>query len=388
MDLNISDFENELSNHNQMFQQAYFLSDWNNTDAKRPYYLFNQANEQVKKNIDTYFFPSDEIGQDKIAQYNNSHRQTRISADNIVIASNGTSLLFFLIIDSVMNGNSVFLIFTPVYYTVIEIIRLFNLSAEIFEINFPYKQVNWDLVNSIVQKRKINCLVITDPIWGSGLSLTNSDYKSLLKIANVNSCHIIIDNTRGGMKWNGKCNDAGCDVLGYIPNLKHFSIIDSPCKRLFLNGEKFAISYTEEKVKKRLDHLIEIISGSMSSIQVLLMQEIFKEESYKETCETINANISKAINNYELLNSALMGNNIVLSRPDNGYYAMLGLPRDTFEKQDDYHIFHELLFRFHTYSIPMSLSQCNNDQYYLLRINLLLPINTTIEVIRSLLLIN
>lgn len=368
-----ADCEAELRKHNQINQAAFFISDWNSSSILRPDEIIQKVMALSVQHSDEYFFPSDNIGQDVIASLHRTQFGINLAEGNIVVAASATELLFVAILEQILNGVKGFLVFSPVYYSIIEAIEAFNISPVLFNLHFPYFMIDWHVVEEVIMSNNIACIVVTDPIWGSGVSISDHDMTNLIQIARRHSCHIIIDHARGGMKWECQNHSVGCKISQHIPIYDNISIIDSPCKRLFLNGVKFAIMYTSSNLKKKYDHLIDILSGSISAPQALLMREIFQPAIQQDIIHKISANIQKAKNCYQLLHTFLLGKNAYINRPDDGYYAMLAFPRNMFSYDDDHNIFLELLHKHHIYTIPMSLSGCDDHLFYLVRVNLLLP---------------
>ena len=335
--------------------------------------LISEAASCYKEKQNSYFFMNNyHKERNKFAADIIASNNINISADNISIASNGTSAIFISILSIKHKHNiSNVLLISPTYFTNINVIELLRMNLHYHQVDiFGDKKFGFDEIRKNIINNKIDLIIITDPLFGMGLSISKTDYDSIINIANEFGIWIIIDYIYGGMEWNLPVNVVNGYLIENVVNYQKIIIIESISKRLFLNGIKFSIIYSNANIICTIEELSESFIGSSSYVQNELFTQIYEPSNVPVVIEQIKKNIEFTKQTFCNVKSALLGTDAFLTSCDSGYFALLGIPIHRLNKLSGNKAAVAILDRVNILTIPHSRYLFKDKRYYFFRINL------------------
>lgn len=353
-------------------EHPIFLSDWDTSEPiLRPKGLIEKSLLESLNNIDSYYFMEEDQGKGVFLDYcDHKFHEHGITRDKFVISPNATMSISLSIMALKDIGVHSFLSLSPVYFTFDIIFRILNCSYDKMPISSFYN--NFEKLEEHVVENKIQAIIITDPHYGSGVSLTKEDYYKLQKLAIKKDLWLILDYARGGFHWDkGKIELFDFDKYKTLSSYSKFIFIDSISKKLFINGFKTSLLISSPDIIHRCELLADGFVGSICASEIRVFENIYKIDNENQIKNMMIENMNKVKQVYELLNSIVLGTNIELSLPDDGNYCLCSLPKQLFHISDDCEIFKKLLYDCGIYTLPQSLYYDENKIYYAFRVNLL-----------------
>lgn len=360
---------------------TFFISDWNKDDGILDFnidkfYLTNDYHKQ--KN--TYFF-SDEFKQIK-DEYPPllTNSKEHISSECFSIVSNCT-IANFLCLYYVKTKKEKLnaLILAPTYFSYIRILQ--DVGANINYIDCYASQDIPEQICEVIYSYQINIIIATEPLFGTGVSLSENILKRISSICEEQDIFFIIDYTYGGMKWHENNCEQDSIFLSLINN-KHTLLVESICKRIFLNGIKHGIIFADSEIIKAIEDISVYTAGCLSEQQILLYKNLYAIENRKYIIKTINENNMYYESNYSLIKTFLANTSFDISLCDCGYFCVLGIPKITQRKNMD--IAKEILHRTNILTIPHDRYIFDMNKFYYFRVNLSLEQNKLIQAIKLL----
>lgn len=364
---------------------SFFLSTWNCEiieDFKDPQLICSIIEQSNKNNALYKYFFWDELDKKKFISFCTHKYNVVIPADNLTLASNGTSSIF-LTLRYLRQTHKNVCILTPNYFTTINL--LFDFNYNVFNeciINNGKVFFNQDDFIDDLNRFSIDLLILINPLFATGINILQILNKKLIKYINKNKITVLIDNMYGGMEW--ECDLNIFDILTYkkIVNLNNYILIDSPAKRLLLNGCKFSIilsNIAEFNMMIEKDSVSYI--GSMASSQIALYNNLFTIEFQPQINRLLNNTISIAKQNYEFIKNYTRGSMLNLIPCHSGYFCLAYCKKRHIDDLDNSI---DILTNYNLFTIPHSRYIMNDDDYYYFRINLLLDITSIIESLSKL----
>lgn len=359
-----------------------FLSDWNKSDD---ILNFNIERLNITSKYHSYkniYFFSDEF--DKLKQsygpYINN-KLVRLPPERFAIVSNCTAASFlclYYILREKGKINS--LILAPTYFSYIKTLQDFH--SNIFFIDcYNNNNVISQIVKN-VKEHKINTIIVTEPLFGTGVSLPKNIYNEICKICNNNDIFFLIDYSYGGMKWN----DYNCEQDNYFINLTKYRnviLVESICKRIFLNGIKHGIIIADSNIIKTIEEISVYSFGCLSEQQILLYKQLYKLDNRDYIINTINKNNMYYRNNYHLIITLLSGTSFHISSCDCGYFCLIGIPKN--KNTNSLSIAKRIINETNILTIPHDRYIFNCNKYYYFRVNLAVNHNKITNSINGLL---
>jgi aspartate/methionine/tyrosine aminotransferase len=367
-------------------KDTFFISDWN---KENDILDFNVNQFQIKneyhKNKNTYFF-SDEFQEikKKYAPYvlcQNTYKC--ILPDDFAIVSNctiGGFLSLYYINQCFSKINA--LILAPTYFSYIRILQ--DMGANIHYIECYNSDDNKIIkeINDSIHTNSINIIIATEPLFGTGVSLSEKIFLEINNICESNNIYFLIDYTYGGMKWN----EYNCEQDSFFINLaksKYTILIESICKRVFLNGIKHGIVMANPQIIKKIEELSVYIAGCLSEQQILLYKQLYAITNRKYISETINRNNTHYESNFALVNTLLVNSHFDISLCNCGYFCLIGIPKHV--HNENISIAKNILQTTNILTIPHDRYIFNCEKYYYFRVNLAISSEKLIPALQLLL---
>lgn len=318
---------------------------------------FNQAHQ--------YFF-SDEFTDLKkfIISENSEFFQYNISDLNFTFVSNGTIAAWLSLLTIFKEKKHIrVLLLSPTYYVYIEMLR--QLNAEIY-----YDSV-FDNIESTILSQKINLVIINNPLFGTGMCVSNKWITTIQDaLLKTNGC-ILIDNIYNGLKWEHNVSLNDFELYNAVSSNNNFIILESLAKNLFLNGIKHCSIFSSPEWIDKLEKNSVLFFGSITAQQYNYIQKLYSKNEHSFIIRQLTQNIDYAKSNYYLLLSMLAGKNVYVSQCISGIFCLLGIPRSKFHTQDDLLIAKEILQKSNILTLPHDRYLHIDTKNYCFRVNLM-----------------
>lgn len=378
----ISDIVKLANNRN-----ACFISGWDksdqilNIDDK---IIEQSIHQQIHKN--TYIMSKDmEELKQKISLYL-SENGLKISKNNMTIVSNGTSAAFISLLQTFKKNASNFLCIGPIYFTYMHLFnifkkRLYNYNLDLFQkIDIDFIVLEKELIDY-----EIHCIILTQPFFGSGINLKESDLKKLVLLCQKRKIYLLIDYVYGNMDWKCESHIHNSKLISLIISSDYCSLYESISKRIFLNGMKNAIIFSSPNTIHDINIDSEICLGSISYIQESLIYTIYSPENLENVNYFIRDALAYALNNYNLLCTLTLGTDIKLCKTTSGYFTLMAIQKSYFDSEEDQAIVKEIYQKTGIVTIPHSRYYYSSANYYCFRVNLVIETNTLLTAVQTLL---
>lgn len=318
---------------------------------------FNQAHQ--------YFF-SDEFTDLKkfIISENSEFFQYNISDLNFTFVSNGTIAAWLSLLTIFKEKKHIrVLLLSPTYYVYIEMLR--QLNAEIY-----YDSV-FDNIESTILSQKINLVIINNPLFGTGMCVSNKWITTIQDaLLKTNGC-ILIDNIYNGLKWEHNVSLNDFELYNAVSSNNNFIILESLAKNLFLNGIKHCSIFSSPEWIDKLEKNSVLFFGSITAQQYNYIQKLYSKNEHSFIIRQLTQNIDYAKSNYYLLLSMLAGKNVYVSQCISGIFCLLGIPRSKFHTQNDLLIAKEILQKSNILTLPHDRYLHIDTKNYCFRVNLM-----------------
>ena len=124
------------------------------------------------------------------------------------------------------------LVFTPCYFT--NESALLSLGFNIFFTYLSNNTIDKAELVSLIKEKRINSILITDPIYGMGVSIKNETYNKIIEIAKEYKVTLIVDYSYGNMVWNEQEHIFNYNLVSKLSSSGiNYFIVDSLPKKLF-----------------------------------------------------------------------------------------------------------------------------------------------------------
>lgn len=369
-------------------KSPFFISDWDSANdlVCRPKNILEESLKKSIANLDKYFFIEDSFGKDTIINFfNNSHMC--LNQNSFLIGPNASLMITTALIALKDIGIKNILIVLPVYFSIPQILRILDIKYYKYNTAFPRYQLDFENIKKILQETSADAIIITDPFYGSGINVPLIFYEKLINYLNERNIYLLIDYARGGSKWdcNTKMSIFNFDLYNIVNKANKYIFIDSISKRIFINGFKSSLLFSNLEVIQKIRKLGDCFIGSISAGQMEFINHLYNISNTASINKMIRENVLKAQNHFELIKTLLLGSDIIYTEPTDGNYTLLGIPKIHFNNTNDISIFYEILNNFDIYTLPQSLYTYEDSKYYIFRVNLLLEVDKLFLALHKLL---
>ncbi len=363
---------------------TFFISDWNkennilNFDIDKTSLL---SKYHTKKNV--YFFS------DEFQKLKENHAPFAlcgetiepISPSHFSIVSNCTVASFLcLYFISKQKKKINALILAPIYFSHIRILQ--DIGANIYYIDCYNNKNIIDEICEIVNHNTIDILIATEPLFGTGISIAKYIFCKINEICNEREIYFLIDYAYGGMKWDDHLGSQEAFFMNLAKN-NYTILIESVCKRIFLNGIKHGIIVANAQIIKAIEEISVYVAGCLSEQQILVYEQLYNINTQNYIAEIINKNNSHYSSNYSLLKILLADTPFVISLCDSGYFCLIGILKNF--NMSNISIAKNILLRTNILTIPHDRYIFNSEDYYYFRVNLAVSQDKLLSAIQILL---
>ncbi len=385
--LTVSQVVHEYTKQNH--KSPFFISDWDSSTniIFRPQIILEDSLKKSLDNMDKYFFIEDDFGKDSVIKFFKNFNVV-LDKNSFLIGPNASLMLTTALIALKDIGIKNILIILPVYFSIRQILRILDIKYIQYGTIFPEYQLNFEEIKTLLQENPIDAIFITDPFYGSGINVSLNFYNMLINYLNETNVYLIVDYARGAMKWDYNTITHIFDFQLYntLKKAKNYIFIESISKRIFVNGFKNSLLFSNYNIIQRIRKLGDCFIGSMSAGQMEFLNNLYSISNIASVNEMIKKNIITAQKHFELIKTLLLGTDISYTVPTDGNYVLIGIPKKRYENTADINIFKKILYDFNIYTLPQSLYTYEDINYYIFRVNLLLNIDILIIALQELLL--
>ncbi len=354
-------------------EKAIFISDWN-AELERITYpsIGIGKNLNDKNTIGNYYYWTDELNyKSHFQQCYQELFQTELSSENFLIGSNGSSSTMLSLMALKELGVNKILAFTPIYFSAIRLFELLDYQMYRFDLDIRNDfRINIELLEMEIVRNNIEAVFITDPIFSSGIEISESIYDQINNLSRKYNIWIVIDYIYGGMNWESS-NFIISNKIPHITNtFSNYIVIESIAKRLFVNGIKTSIVFSTSQIIKKISRLSIYTVGSMCCLQLNMLKNIYYVENAHIINGLIEKNVHQASRRFNRILSLTKGKNCIISSCNCSYFFLMGIP---YQYQiDDIGYAVNILKQIGVLTVPHSRYLMTNNQYYIFRVNLLI----------------
>lgn len=353
-------------------KDAYFISSWDKNECilNIDPYLIEQSIHQ-QEHVNTYIMSKDmRLLKDRISLHLNKH-SIEISKKHITIVSNGTCAAFISLLQTFKRGATNFLCIGPIYFTYMHLLNIFEKKLYHYDIDlFEEIEVNFNILKKEIEDNDIHSIILIQPFFGSGINLKDSVLEKFILFCEKQEIYLLIDYVYGNMDWNSLSHIHNAQLIQLVTASNFCILYESISKRIFLNGMKNALIFSNPKFICDINTDSEICLGSISYVQESLLHTIYSPNNINNINEFIKDVLDYSSNNYDLLRTLVLGTEIKLCKSTCGYFTLLGIPKHYFESSTDQDIVNELYRKTGIVTIPHSRYHYYSSEYYCFRINL------------------
>jgi aspartate/methionine/tyrosine aminotransferase len=358
----------------QSLKIPIFVSDWDtlNEEAEYPLKFISNALNMNSTSVLPYTF-SDEQDEIKQLVLKELGRGNVILAEsNLAISLSATAALYLSIISLYKQGQRRFLLFTPVYYSIIETLK--DLKADIFYYHLLDRSafaIDFDRLENMLANN-IDVLFISDPVYCVGKDISQVLLKRIADLCNKYNCYLFLDNTLGGLEWEGTATGVfNHNKIESVKSAEKYLIVDSLTKRMLVNGLKHALIFADERLVSEIEDLASQVYGGFCFPQLQLMRELYAGQNIKEVSDMLQHNIQLIKANYQLLNSFLIGSPFSLYEANSGYFTMIVHDRYLSSEVNIEAQIKSCLYDFNTFLLPPWYFNFDDQNHFGVRVNLL-----------------
>lgn len=361
-------------------KEKLFLSTWDielNEIEKTPFLISKiEKGACINNDYYKYFFWNDQGLKEHFQKYIKKIHNISIEPKKFTISTNGSSAIYMSLSILRRKFQNVCII-SPNYFTSINILNelKFNIYYESIiergEFHFNSKKFKKELFDN-----KIELVLITNPIFSTGINFLSFLDKDLLDFINENNIFILIDNMYGGMEWQERNAIFDYHTYQIIQKIKNYIFLESPIKKFFLNGAKFCIIISSNKeISNNIEKESVIYIGSMAASQINAYKEFYNIKNAKKLNEILCKNIKVAEKNYQMLKLFLKNTNFNLMECKSGFFCLAYIKK---KYTDDILNSLDISSHYDILTIPHSRYLLDDENFYYFRINLLANIENIV----------
>lgn len=369
----------------QTGRSPIFLSDWDSEldQVVIPTIPLNVTNDEMHK---YYFWTDEENFRTRFKSFFEKVFAENLDINSFAIGANGTSCLALSLMALKEIGIKKAMIVTPIYFSTLNLLDMLEFDVDEYplqsDMNFT---IDLERLAYALQQQKPQVLIITDPIFGTGIEIPETTLKQIVDLCNRKDIFILMDYVYGGMKW--QVSDLNKYIFNYsvykiISSAKNFVWIESISKRVFLNGAKTAFVFASPRVIRHILRLSIFTVGSMCHTQLKVFSNLYNCSNSPYISSCILQNVETAQRNFYRIHAMALDTDWSISESNCGYFSLISFPKRN--KYGDINLAIDLLEKAGVLTTPHSRYLLQSDDKYSFRVNLLLSTETIIEGISRL----
>lgn len=308
--------------------EPFFISDWD-VDPSLVVYpeALLKSSLQYKSNTELGYQFSDDLIELKslFANHLKSIEGIQVAPENVALVINSTNAIYLVLLALYRKKCKRFLLTTPIYYTFPEILTDLNCDIVYYHLldNDGFIH-DVDHIRDLIVNYNIEVLVITDPVYCSGRSLTQQEVDEITELCSRYNVWLVVDTSLSGLDWKMmSLSTFQHDKFNKTRANNRTIIISSLSKSVFLNSVKYATVLGPLEIVKLIEDLTSTVSGGFCISQLWVFRELYQPDNFLFIQEIGVQNLKTIKSNYSILGSALLGTEYALHPTDCGYFTMI-----------------------------------------------------------------
>jgi bifunctional pyridoxal-dependent enzyme with beta-cystathionase and maltose regulon repressor activities len=302
-----------------------FISDWDisNGKANFPDVLIQKALAIPAKDALKYIFSEDLTDLKlKIKQLYKSSGFDLMDTGISIVASPTTAL--YITIQTLSKlGVKKILVFTPVYYSLIDSLKDLGISIIYYHLNdVDNFSIDFNKLRETIEEQEVEAIVISDPIYSCGIGISATDYGNLIEMSSSFSVWLLVDYALGGMSWQ-EGSDEPFIKSKMASTYSKCILIESITKRLVINGLKSCLIFSNQQITDQIEIHGSQVYGGLTLPQITLLKEIYELDRFSDVIAIIKRNIEVVQDNYKMLKAFLLDSDFNLYSSNSGYFSMI-----------------------------------------------------------------
>lgn len=357
-------------------KSPYFLSDWDNYKEDElifPQHILKKVYlNSIERSSSYSFMSSVESYKTIFSNFLLEREGVRIDKKNIAISHNSTTAIHLCIHALTLLNVKRFLVITPVYFSVLNLLKNSKLSINYFHLNIKNNfRINFDELEIFIKEQYIEAIIVTDPVFCTGIEYEINSLQKIVDMCKKYKIWLLYDYTLGGVLWNEKkFGIVNSKKIKEIIKLDKFIFIDSITKKLFLNGLKFSSIIANTHIIELVEDNSENFSGGLNYSQIKLFEEIYNQSNYDTIHNILTTNLLSIKNTYKLIKSVLIKSDFDIVCPNSSNFTII-FHKSKKIKDIDYKIFiTKVLYEKNVLLIPLCRFFFYNDNLFGFRVNL------------------
>ena len=376
---------NEFVSRNQ--RKPHFISDWDisNTLAQFPNTMIEQSLLRSQKSSFNYLFADEQVENKlqmvELFKANGVH----IDIGKITMNSSATASLYLSLLSLSKRGIKRFLVFTPVYYTILDTLRDLNTSIIYFPL-YDSNEFKVDLaqIEEIVSTQEIDAIVFSDPIYSGGIEISENIFEFLAELSAKRGTWILCDQTLGGLEWrNVSFSQIAYSKISALLKTERFIFIDSISKRLLVNGLKISVVISSPDMILEIENLASQVCGGFNSAQMEFLKELYSPSNSAELSEIMRKNVAVMKDNHQKLSSVLSNTQYGIYEANSGYFTMIRHNEYKLEELDTKQIITKFLWEEELLAFPSSNFSFHKQNRFAFRVNVMIDLDPMILALEN-----
>ena len=312
--------------HKKNGAQVTNISGWDITNPAKylNFQLLDDIENQAKNFYGQYIDNKVLLESRKKHIFNLQNIYPRFFADKDSLVTNGSTESLYILL-SFFKKKHVKTIYalSPYYFTLQKICD--DLGLEFVHINRTSSlSVNFNDFEQHLHQVNPDCVIlVTQPIYSSGLSNSFSDLTKIVELCIACKGWLLIDYAMSGIIWSSNEHIFHNQLLNVASLYKRTFFIDSPNKRALIPGIKLGLIFMPNYYSEEVENHIELLSGGVSAHQAAFFL-CLAEDELSLASHAHNCGLVKDLNDtYLLALNVLVNKGWIITKPAQGIFSMV-----------------------------------------------------------------
>jgi len=326
-------YEEEGAYRRQTGEPLWSISDWHNDpgDIALPTTMLAGLRVDAVSMSRYRFLDTVNSTKGHIGSFYRCYCGVNLDPESFALCSNGTAALTLSIRCLAEQGVRRMLVLTPAYFSLFKVLDSHGITTIYMHSDLTDEIVlDVDRILHIARHQMVDAVFITNPVFSTGLSLTPSSLRDLIKYAECTGTWLILDETLAGLPWHSGLQSP------FVTHGMHEALqcsrsiyIWSVSKSLFLNGLKHSLVLAPAPFVARLEKAADMIVGGLTAHQVASAEQIYSDSNMQEIYQCTRRNIAQFSATYDLCATCLSRSPLKLTSVDSGFHTITFIPKLT-----------------------------------------------------------
>lgn len=329
MDFSLRHLDELKSLYISQYQSDPFcISDWHCDDVDLIVPEFIKAiSSTMGEDEHTRYQFADELGATKhnIAYHIRDSASIDTGRDNITFTSTATAALNLLAVAFKEMHVKRLLVVTPVYFSFLDAARRAGLEIIYHHLNPTLGLIiDYHAIKHMIKSQYVDAVYVTRPIYSCGRDFPDEVLLELASICDRYGVWLVCDSTLSGLSWADPVSHSfDAEAIKILSSTAKFALIESPPKKMFLNGLKFGVIYGSPNLINLIDILANTFVGGLMGVQVKFINLFFSREGERESRSAIAANGQALAKKHAALSAITNDTPFELLNVDSGNFGII-----------------------------------------------------------------